>query len=76
MVITHPSSRRADESGHGHFAVLQFAEMPREANDGEKVFGRLFLNELAHVFRHEVWIGARRVVPVGSIDALLNGGAE
>src|SRR6516162_222698 len=48
--------------GGGHFAVLRFAEIVSEANDGQQIARGRLVDKLAYVVGNVIRIGARRIV--------------
>ena len=56
-------SRRPDEARQDDFAILEFAQVPGEADAREQVFQRALMDQLADVLRDEIRVGPRRLVP-------------
>src|SRR6516165_4589719 len=57
--MTPAMGRRADESGQSDLAILQLAEIMRQAHAAEQALLGLLVDELADVVGNVVGIGAR-----------------
>src|SRR5262249_46159838 len=60
--MTPAMGRGADETGNGHFPILQFAQVMSQTNDVDQILGGFVVNQFSDFFRNEVGIGSGRLV--------------
>src|SRR5579875_859245 len=64
--MTPAVGRRTDEARYRYLAVLQFAQIVRQANNGQQIARGRLVDQLADLLRDVIRIGARRVVALGA----------